>query len=74
MRVRTSSDFLGCFHGAYLDAGFAFKAQFVVNKGSVLDKTDGSSGAQINTAAAADTFFSVNTYHDEASYNKSYSL
>jgi len=51
------------FHGANPDAGLAFKAQLRFNHCAVLDKPYGGTRAQINTTAAANTLFSVDSYH-----------
>ncbi len=53
----------GSFHGAHFYAGLAFKAQLRFNQGAVLDELYGGTRAQINTTAAANTLFSVDSYH-----------
>ena len=53
----------GSFHGADLYAGLAFKAQLSFHQSAVLDELYGGTRAQINTTAAANTLFSVDSYH-----------
>jgi hypothetical protein len=53
----------GSFHRTDLYAGLAFKAQLSFNNGAVFYKPDSGTRAQINTTAAANTLFSVDSYH-----------
>lgn len=61
--AREALHFQGSFHGADLHTGLAFKAQLRFNHGAVLDEPYGGTRTQINTTAAANTLFSVDSYH-----------
>jgi hypothetical protein len=52
-----------CLDRADVHACPAFQAELHVHKRTVLNKTDGRPGAEINTPAAPNTFFPVNSNH-----------
>jgi hypothetical protein len=52
------------FHGTHLHAGFAFQAEFYINKCPILNKPNGCARTKVNATPTANTFFPVNLNHD----------